>query len=306
MTNKTITLAREQLEQMLSRAEVFDDGGDGADAESARSLAVMLRAALTDPVPPAGGEPEEWCDKLHLLKVIQDVVSTNRMQVERPTDAEAANAIYRAISEHLPIYEDVYDQVSELIEPLVARPHRPDGALPASVVGAVGVLLKDHTRLQAEVERLKAEWDKEAKEWYAAAGEDDALVQNLQSELTKARELLADVAKKPWMYDVLGSVREYVANQSAPADKGESVASAVFNDPLYNAESDARNASAMLEEVIELFDDGVGRSTAEFKLMRKIGDWLGRSVPRIDGGSDECAHSEANKIGCPECGEVFK
>ena len=54
MTNKTITLSREHLEQMLSRAEVFDDGGDGADAESARSLAVMLRAALAEPVPAAG------------------------------------------------------------------------------------------------------------------------------------------------------------------------------------------------------------------------------------------------------------
>lgn len=95
---------------------------------------------------------------------------------------------------------------------------------------------------------------------------------------------------------------------ASPADKGqgEPVACAVFNDPLYNAESDARNASALLEEVIAWFDDGVGRSPAEFKLMRKIGDWLGRSVPRIDGSSDECDHSEANKIGCPECGEVFK
>lgn len=86
----------------------------------------------------------------------------------------------------------------------------------------------------------------------------------------------------------------------------EPVESSVFNDPLYNAESDARNASALLEEVLEWFDDGVGRSPSEFNLMRKIGAWLGRSVPSIDGGSDECAHSEANNIGCPECGEVFK
>ena len=40
--------------------------------------------------------------------------------------------------------------------------------------------------------------------------------------------------------------------------------------------------------------------------MRRIGDWLGRSVAEIKDSSDECAHSEANKIGCPECGEVFK
>lgn len=70
--------------------------------------------------------------------------------------------------------------------------------------------------------------------------------------------------------------------------------------------SDANNAASMLEEVLEWFDDGVGRSHEEFKLMRRIGDWLGRSVAEIKDGSDECAHSEANRIGCPECGEVFK
>jgi hypothetical protein len=48
-----------------------------------------------------------------------------------------------------------------------------------------------------------------------------AMYRALQAELTKARELLADVAKTPWMYDVLGSVREYVANQSAPAAKDD-------------------------------------------------------------------------------------
>lgn len=95
-----------------------------------------------------------------------------------------------------------------------------------------------------------------------------------------------------------------LAEPSAPVEV-EPVEIAVFNDPLYNAESDARNASSLLEEVLEWFDDGVGRSHAEFNLMRKIGAWLGRSVPSVDGGSDECAHSYANKVGCPECGEEF-
>ena len=90
-----------------------------------------------------------------------------------------------------------------------------------------------------------------------------------------------------------------------PAHQGEPLETAVFNDPLYNAESDARNASSLLEEVLEWFDDGVGRSQAEFKLMRKIGAWLGRSAPSADGESDECAHSYANGVGCPECGKEF-
>lgn len=91
----------------------------------------------------------------------------------------------------------------------------------------------------------------------------------------------------------------------AEQHQGEPVETAVFNDPLYNAESDARNASSLLEEVLEWFDDGVGRSQAEFKLMRKIGAWLGRSAPSADGESDECAHSYANGVGCPERGKEF-
>ncbi|MBP6954494.1 MAG: hypothetical protein KBC45_08735 [Pseudomonas sp.] len=103
------------------------------------------------------------------------------------------------------------------------------------------------------------------------------------------------------------STSNYVQpEQTAPHPRGDHMESAEFNDPLYNAESDARNASALLEEVLEWFDDGVGRSPEEFRLMRRIGDWLGRSVAEIKDSSDECAHSEANKIGCPECGEVFK
>ena len=109
-----------------------------------------------------------------------------------------------------------------------------------------------------------------------------------------------------WYLDDSGNLRYRPEENTDSQPRGDHMESTEFNDPLYNAESDARNASALLEEVLEWFDDGVGRSPEEFRLMRKIGAWLGRSVPSIDCGSDECAHSEANKIGCPECGEVFK
>lgn len=120
------------------------------------------------------------------------------------------------------------------------------------------------------------------------------------------RQLLKDVLSVdvPKTKEALDSFRK-ILDQPAEQHQGEPVASSVFNDPLYNAESDARNASALLEEVLEWFDDGCGRSPEEFKLLRKIGDWLGRSVSRIDRGGDECAHSYANKDGCPECGEAF-
>ncbi|MBA5956290.1 hypothetical protein GIB64_02505 [Pseudomonas lactis] len=103
------------------------------------------------------------------------------------------------------------------------------------------------------------------------------------------------------------SGRNFNAGTASDAQpSGDHMESGEFNDPLYNAESDARNAAALLEEVLEWFDDGVGRSPEEFRLMRRIGDWLGRSVAEIKDSSDECAHSEADKIGCPECGEVLK
>lgn len=54
---------------------------------------------------------------------------------------DMAQRIYRAIQEHLPIYEDVYDQCCELIEPYVARPGRP-GPLPGSVVESLQMLIK--------------------------------------------------------------------------------------------------------------------------------------------------------------------
>jgi len=91
------------------------------------------------------------------------------------------------------------------------------------------------TRLQAEISHLRqhkndymeaAEETRKAlqaevEEWKRRCQYNADTAHDLQSELTKARELLADVAKTPWMYDVLGSVREYVSSQSAPADKGQ-------------------------------------------------------------------------------------
>lgn len=50
MTNQTIDgVPRKSLEQALKLAAVFDDGGDGADAESARGVVWILRALLDAP-----------------------------------------------------------------------------------------------------------------------------------------------------------------------------------------------------------------------------------------------------------------
>lgn len=50
MKNEMVRVSREVLERMAQRAKVFDDGSDGADAESAISVAGMIRAILAQPV----------------------------------------------------------------------------------------------------------------------------------------------------------------------------------------------------------------------------------------------------------------
>lgn len=49
MNNGTLVVSRKLLELLACKAEVFDDGTDGADAESARSVAQELRALLVKP-----------------------------------------------------------------------------------------------------------------------------------------------------------------------------------------------------------------------------------------------------------------
>lgn len=56
MTN-TLTISREQLDRWAQMAEVFDDGGDGADPETAHTLAQELRVILSAP---AVERQEEW------------------------------------------------------------------------------------------------------------------------------------------------------------------------------------------------------------------------------------------------------
>lgn len=42
---------------------------------------------------------------------------------------------------HADLYEDVYDQLTDMIEPYVQRGERPNGQLPASVVSSMQILL---------------------------------------------------------------------------------------------------------------------------------------------------------------------
>ena len=51
MTNKPmLSVEREEIERAIKLASIFDDGSDGADAESSRSVVGILRAFLDKPV----------------------------------------------------------------------------------------------------------------------------------------------------------------------------------------------------------------------------------------------------------------
>lgn len=83
-------------------------------------------------------EQSEWKDG---ARAEQAILAALR---DGPEDVgpEMARRVYKALAELLPIYEDVYDQCCELLEPHVQRCDKP-GTLPASVVESLGVLLKD-------------------------------------------------------------------------------------------------------------------------------------------------------------------
>ena len=68
-------------------------------------------------------------------------------------------------------------------------------------------------------------------------------------------------------------------------------------------------AEKLLRETLEFYDDGVGRDDEhgnhiEWDFWQKIHSYFG-SPGCADGEQSECAHSYANKLGCPECGEDF-
>lgn len=70
-----VLVDRELLERAAARADVFDDGSDGADAESARSVSLMLREALAQPAEAEGVElralpAREWAERAPSRNVV--------------------------------------------------------------------------------------------------------------------------------------------------------------------------------------------------------------------------------------------
>ena len=117
-------------------------------------------------------------------------------------------------------------------------------------------------------------------DWGPIAAGVEALKEQLNASEARNSELARYIVKANALLDELGCPLDEVIDlfeaQSEPATVPE------FNDPAYNAESDAHNSAELLQEVLDWFDDGVGRSDEEYKLLKKIRGWLNPPEPATD------------------------
>jgi hypothetical protein len=82
--------------------------------------------------------------EIRMIDVIQGVLEQTAGLPSGLEVAALAESLYRGISEHLGIYEDVYEQLTERLEPHVNRnPHDDRRTFPASVVDSFNMLM-DH------------------------------------------------------------------------------------------------------------------------------------------------------------------
>jgi uncharacterized small protein (DUF1192 family) len=158
-----VLVDRELLERAAARADVFDDGSDGADAESARSVSLMLREALAQPAEAEGVEVVAWANPEDLLEikkpgrlVARYVIGSRSgaadVPLVRQSDHLAALSAVTAERDRLQQFEAAYNEwhdktewVQKTAEAHELGKHRAD-------------VLKDRVdQLQAEVERLRNE-----------------------------------------------------------------------------------------------------------------------------------------------------
>lgn len=142
----------------------------------------------------------------------------------------------------------------------------------------------DTTYGAGQIARLIADYDA------IAAQRDEGLAREaeLRSEVTRLTGFVVRRREEAERYDealqTLASQRDTLQQRLAEAEK-------------------------LLRETLEFYDDGVGRddehgNNIEWDFWQKIHSYLA-SPGCADGEKAECAHSYANKLGCPECGEDF-
>lgn len=159
----------------------------------------------------------EFWDKLNALPRYAFLLSPSGKSVQKFEDQVMGNWI--DVHEAQKIVDQAQERISELQEEVARQKQYVEiNANSAQGKHLEGQLYRDERdALQAELTSANA--DKAA---YGKNAVDLRLrVDALQSELTKARELLVRCQPRLSHCSLLDDVREYLSNQSAPADKGQ-------------------------------------------------------------------------------------
>lgn len=130
-------------------------------------------------------------------------------------------------------------------------------------------LVKENARLQAEVERLNGMLDASSELFRTK----QRVNRDLQSELTKARELLRKAVEDSGGY--LPGVSEFLANQSVPADKGQGEPVARDQQVTELAEFMGRLSGGLRHFAGQIIDAG----------WKKRSEWI-TANPRAGSGGD--------------------
>lgn len=113
-----VLVERSQIEKAIGRAEVFDDGSDGADAESARSVVAILTTALAAaPGEGSGGIPFDTVRKV--------ASALTRLGLSHPEGQEEQAA--RAVEMVEWLCAEVHDRFDSLTPPPASQSAPSDG-----------------------------------------------------------------------------------------------------------------------------------------------------------------------------------
>ncbi|WP_448693523.1 hypothetical protein [Pseudomonas rhizophila] len=261
MTNKTITLSREK-----AIALAYADASNGASAMQLMDgwrVMAELRAALADPVPPAGVALQCWnCNADFTLAERADCDGCCWKcgnEIDLDDYVTRLQAEYSSLlGEHEDLIEKFNNQQSET------------------------------TRLQAEVERLRDLHAKQTCVFCNDSGELLTKVSALQAELTKARELLdgvvAGTGTSPGANKRYGKIREFLSGQPTADDKRRRIKA----ERRY--ERDLRNAKTCERFVGYLLDNCEGEVIYEESLQHWMAEMLAKESNQSAPADKECAH----------------
>lgn len=249
MTNKTITLSRELVERAVMRPGKESLAVNNADIIARGRAQAEMRAALAEPVPPAGGEPEVRAafDAWFILDRALDP-QTDTTLIDGPFEPwrawKACADQYRAHVTRLQAevgrlasYSPTPENTNRLPEGIRQYVSSLQTLCDPSGIVAENTLLRDQTKqLDAMIGRLKSEltkarelldvetqsridWSERAAVW---VNKHEAVKEALTGAVVLMTEFCARVdAGEARSKRTYAKFKDFLSNQSAPADKDD-------------------------------------------------------------------------------------